>query len=137
MFNVEVFNRDGAALVLGPDLLLAPQPWTFAAAGGPKAAEIRASGDRSALKDILLNWLDYRVLVTSPSGGPCWWGYVHEIALTLGGLEITASLEWLRNRVAVTYTALEGGAEKALTTAWILDFDRLGRGICGGLLGWI
>jgi hypothetical protein len=121
MFNVEVFNRDGAALVLGPDLLLAPQPWTFAAAGGPKAAEIRASGDRSALKDILLNWLDYRVLVTSPSGGPCWWGYVHEIALTLDGLEITASLEGLRNRVAVTYTALEGGAEKALTTAWAED----------------
>jgi len=118
---VEVFNRDGAAVVLGPELTLTPQLWTGAAVGGPKAAEIAATGSRAALKDILLNWLDYRVQISTPSGGPAWWGYVHEVALTLDGVEVTASLEGLRNRVAVTYTSLEGGAETALTTAWAED----------------
>ena len=68
-------------------------------------------GARAALKNILLNWTGYRVTVTTPSGGPCWWGYVHEVALSLDGVEIVASLDRLRNRVAITYTALQGGVE--------------------------
>ena len=120
-FGVQLTGRAGQQVTVQSDMQFAPVSWTAAAVGGPKAAEITLAGSRSALKDALLNWLGFGVQVTTPSGGPCWWGYVHEVALTLDGAEIVASLDRLRNRVAVTYTALQGGIETALTTEWADD----------------
>ena len=120
-FSVEVFDRAMAPVTGLGDLSLRPLPWSAAASGGPKAAEIEATGSRAALKHILLNWLRYGVTITTPSAGPCWWGYVHEVALTLDGVEIVSSLDNLRNRVAITYSSLEGAVESALTTPWAED----------------
>ena len=120
-FGVEVAGRRGEVVTSQADITFSPVTWTAAAVGGPASAEIAVTGARAALKSILLNWTGYRVTVTTPSGGPCWWGYVHEVALSLDGVEIVASLDRLRNRVAITYTALQGGVETALTTAWADD----------------
>jgi len=126
-FGVQLTGRAGQQVTVQSDMQFAPVSWTAAAVGGPKAAEITLTGSRSALKDALLNWLGFGVQVTTPSGGPCWWGYVHEVALTLDGAEIVASLDRLRNRVAVTYTALQGGIETALTTEWADDLASQGQ----------
>jgi hypothetical protein len=120
-FGVEFSDRAGAALAGLDDVTFRPTSWTAAAFGGPKVAEIEATGGRAALKSILLNWLGYGVNITTPSAGACWWGYVHELSLTIDGAEIVASLETVRNRVAVTYTSLDGAIESALTTAWADD----------------
>lgn len=120
-FGVELSDRSAQPVTALGDLSLRVLPWSGAASGGPRAAEIEATGSRAALKDVLLNWLHYAVTITTPSGGPCWWGYVHEVALTIDGVEIVASLDTLRNRIAITYTSLEGALESALTTPWAED----------------
>lgn len=130
-FGVEVLNRANGPVVIPPDLALTPQPLTCAAHGGPKTAEITATGPRAILKHMLMHWLDYRVIVTTPTGGPAWWGYVHEAALSLDGIAITATMDGVHNRVAVTYTALEGAIEESLTTAWAEDLASQGEyGVC-------
>lgn len=126
-FGVELYDRAGGPLAALGDVRLTPQPWGGAARGGPKRAEIEATGSRAALKDMLLNWLRYRVVITTPSAGSCWWGYIHEISLTLDGVEYTASLDGLRNRIAVTYTSVEGAIEGAYTTAWAEDAGSQGQ----------
>ena len=120
-FGVEIYDRAGGAIGNLPDVRLTPLPWSAAALGGPRRAEIEATGSRTALKDMLLNWLRYGVVIATPSGGPCWWGYVHEVALTLDGVEYVATLDNLRNRIAVTYTNTQGGGEAAYTTSWAED----------------
>lgn len=123
MFNFgAVFqDRAGGMLTGLDDVTFKALSWSAAGRGGPKAAEIEATGNRAALKSILMHWLGYGVQVTTPSAGACWWGYVHEVSLTIDGVEIVTSLDTLRNRVAVTYTALDGAVETAATTAWAED----------------
>ena len=123
MFNFgAVFqDRAGGMLTGLDDVTFKALSWSAAGRGGPKAAEIEATGNRAALKSILMHWLGYGVQVTTPSAGACWWGYVHEVSLTIDGVEIVSSLDALRNRVAVTYTALDGAVETAATTAWAED----------------
>ena len=120
-FGVELSDRSRAPVAGLGDVTLRPLSWSGEASGGPKAAEVEATGSRAALKGALLNWLRYEVTITTPSGAACWWGYVHEVALTIDGVEIVSSLDTLRNRVAVIYTTLEGAVEQALTTAWAED----------------
>lgn len=117
-FGVELYDRGGQVLTDQTDLQFKPLSWSASAVGGPKNAEVELSGSRAALKNALLNWLRYRVRIVSPSGSLCWWGYVHEVALSLDGVEITASTDNLRNRIAITYTTTTGAVEQALTTPW-------------------
>ncbi len=126
-FGVELYDRAGSALVVAADMQLTPLTWGGAALGGPRAAEIRATGSRAALKDLLLNALGYRTVITTPSGGPCWWGYVHAVALSIDGVALTASLDGLRNRVAATYSSVEGAVEEAGETAWADDLASQGQ----------
>ena len=120
-FGVELNDRQAALVVALGDVRLRPLSWSALADGGPSAAEIEVTGSRAALKLALLNWLRYGVVITTPSGGPCWWGLVHEVALSIGGVEIVSSLDALRNRIAITYTSLEGAIEQTLTTDWAED----------------
>ena len=85
-FGVELFDRNMAPVTGLGDLTLRPLPWSAAASGGPKAAEIEATGSKAALKFLLLNSLRYGVTILTPAAGPCWWGYVHEVALTINGV---------------------------------------------------
>jgi hypothetical protein len=120
-FGVELADRSLAPVVGLDDVTLRPLSWSGEASGGPKAAEVEATGSRAALKSALLNWLRYGVTITTPAGAACWWGYVHEVALTIDGVQIVSSMDRLRNRIAITYTSLEGAVESALTTAWAED----------------
>lgn len=86
--------------------------------GGPKEATIKIEGPRVDLKNILTTWLRYEVEIQTEKGTPCWWGIIHEVELDLDGLIITASLDNLRNRIAVTYSSLEGTAEQGIITDW-------------------
>jgi hypothetical protein len=82
-FGAVFQDRAGAVLTALGDATFKALTWSGAARGGPKAAEIEATGSRAALKSILLNWLGYGVQITTPSAGACWWGYVHEVSLTI------------------------------------------------------
>ena len=119
-FGAEFENRTGAIITAQADLNFQPLRWKAAANGGPVESEIRVTGTRSGLK-ALRDWLRYPVAIYNPAGSIVWWGFVFEVALQLDGWSITATLDKLRNRVAVTYSSLEGAIESAQTTAWTDD----------------
>jgi hypothetical protein len=119
-FGVEFENRTGAIITVQSDLAFRPLRWKAAASGGPVESEIQVTGTRAGLKS-LRDWLRYPVAIYNPNGSIVWWGFVYEVALQLDGWSISATLDKLRNRVAVTYSSLEGAIESALTTAWTDD----------------
>lgn len=121
IFGVEVFDQFGLGVSHLADMQLMPISWTGSALGGPKVAEIEVTGNKTTLKDMLLNWLRYRIIITSPSGGPCWWGYVHGVVLVLNGVELISTLDNLRNKIAITYSNSETAVEEAFTTEWASD----------------
>ncbi len=118
-FGVQVSSRQGVQQLLPPELTFAPKRWSWSCVGGPKAAEIAVTGGRDALKG-LRQWLRYPVKIVAPTGTVVWWGYIHEVELQLGGLTIVASLDNLRNRVKVLYTATSAGGG-ATDTGWLDD----------------
>jgi hypothetical protein len=120
VFGVEFTTRGGQAVTVQADLEFRPLRWKATANGGPSECEIAVTGTRAGVK-ALRDWLRYGVQVYNPAGSIVWWGYVHEVALQLAGWTVTVSLENLRNRVAVTYSSLEGAIESAQTTAWADD----------------
>lgn len=119
-FGAEFENRTGAIITVQSDLAFRPLRWKSAANGGPVESEIQVRGTRSGLKS-LRDWLRYPVAIYNPAGSVVWWGFVYEVALQLDGWSVTATLDRMRNRVAVTYSSLEGAIESALTTAWADD----------------
>jgi hypothetical protein len=129
-FGVELATRQGQPLTVQTDLEFHPTRWKAAAHGGPQSCGITVTGSRAGLK-ALREWLRYGVAVYTPSGSLCWWGYVHEATVQLDGWAVTATLEGLRNRIAVTYSSLEGAIETAQTTAWADDLaSQAEYGIC-------
>ena len=119
-FSVEFVNRAGQDVIAPPDLRFAPARWSGASLGGPREAEIVVSGSRASIK-ALRNWLRFPVRIVNRRGSICWHGYVHEVEIQLAGLSVVASLDNLRNRIAVTYSATIGAIEEAATTAWAAD----------------
>lgn len=119
-FGAEFENRTGAIITVQSDIAFQPLRWKASASGGPVESEIQVTGTRAGLK-ALRDWLRYPVAIYNPNGSIVWWGFVYEVALQLDGWSVTATLDRLRNRVAVTYSSLEGAIESALTTAWADD----------------
>lgn len=119
-FSVEFVNRAGQDVIAPPDLQFAPARWNGASLGGPRDAEITVTGSRASIK-ALRNWLRFAVRIVNRRGSICWHGYVHEVEIQLAGLAVVASLDNLRNRIAVTYSSTIGAIEEAATTAWAAD----------------
>lgn len=119
-FSVEFSNRTGEGVIVPSELTFLPVRWKGASFGGGKEAEIIVTGGRAGIK-ALRNWLRYGVRIVNRRGANCWHGYIHDVELQLSGLAITASLDDLRNRIAVTYSSTVGAIETAATTAWASD----------------
>lgn len=119
-FGAEFINRASQDVIAPPDLVFTPSRWNGASLGGGKEAEIVVTGSRASVKQ-LRNWLRYGVRIVNRRGAICWSGYVHEVEIQLSGLSIVASLDNLRNKIAVTYSATIGAIEEAATTAWASD----------------
>lgn len=91
--------------------------------GGCDSAEIAVSGPATALWDAL-NWLKRPVVTINSLGNWTWWGYVHEVRISLGGLTVGVSLERMFNYVNVVWT--EPGADgtpERKETGWAQDSD--------------
>lgn len=94
--------------------------YSHAAIGGPKLAQINVTGDELAIWEII-DYLRSPVSIHSDLGDCVWWGYVAEVAVTIGALEISVTIDSMRNRVA---TAYQDEATKArATTSWVSDSD--------------
>ncbi|MFP4344258.1 MAG: hypothetical protein ACLFU8_06170 [Anaerolineales bacterium] len=118
-------KRDFSDPVGFPDLQFSPQRYGWAALGGPDFAEIAVAGEARGLWS-LLNWLRAPVEITDERDVPVWWGYVDEIVVQVGAIEVGVSLRYMVNRVAVTYSYVPPGSSTVgtrATTGWVQDDD--------------
>jgi hypothetical protein len=110
-----ILTRADGAQIYTP-LTVAPVRYNHAALGGPDAAELRATGDKNALADVL-TWLACRVTIYNESGLPVWWGLVQAATVTLDGVEYSLDASAIVNRMAVLYTDESGAAQQTLWTS--------------------
>lgn len=97
--------------------------FSHVARGGPETAKATMKGDVVTLTQYLI-LLRSPVTIYSPFGIKVWWGYLHEMTLKIGALEITVSLDEMYNRVWVIYNRVDpgrSGVGTQVTTAYAED----------------
>jgi hypothetical protein len=109
-----------------PGGAVAIERFAFDAVGGCKSAKLVCNDeDEWALFD-LLERLRQPVEIRNERGGVIWWGYVHEVQVSVGAIQIGASLDTMSNSVAVAYSqsapGSTGSGERA-TTSYSTDAD--------------
>lgn len=117
--NIVFLERNSDTGRFPPPVKFAVENYSIAAVGGPRRANIRATGRIDDLV-ALLDWL--RVKVRIDDGGiVTWWGYIHRVVVEYLGVRISADLDRIANRIAVAYT-LVGSGEATVgdreTTSW-------------------
>lgn len=113
---VQVRDRDGVPFVLPSSLSLRPLRYRTDAQGGHVFATLRADADGLALWR-LIGWLRYRVEIHDNLGIPVWWGYIHSVNVSTGGVGVGISLDSMANRVACIWSNDDTGG----TTTWAED----------------
>ena len=125
-----VFASQGQGYQIGiPNVEFSVTNFTNKNTGGAYSAEISASGSIeavAALSDLLMCGVD----VLNDRNDGVWWGFVREVVISIGNVEIGFSIDGMYNKVQVAYTeALTGtgvyGARK--TTSWVTDTDSISR----------
>ena len=118
-------NRDFSPRLDRKDLKFTVNSYSYEAVGGCKEMSVTATGGELALWD-LINWLRFPVIKYNKVGAPVWWGYVHQVAVRQGALEVAASLDSMSNRVAVAYSYVAPGTQTVgtrKTTDWVDKAD--------------
>lgn len=118
-------NRDFSDAVTFPDVRLEIQRYSHHAIGGPQIATMTAYGSELMLWE-LLEWLRSPVEILDEYNDKVWWGFVQEITVRIGAIEVGVSLATMFNNVAVAYSHVDPGSEEAgtrATTAWAQDDD--------------
>lgn len=119
MFTADI--RSSSEYPVGVGMALTPTRWSDAEFGGPDMATIEVAGEGAQL-GVVRSWLGYRVSILNPAGTEVWWGFVNEIEVRDGVTALTMSLDDVANRVAVSYTVVDGaGSSTSETTAWAED----------------
>ncbi len=115
------------AVRLPADLTLVPQSWSATDRGGPRQAEVMASGGAEAVA-ALAGWLGDRLEIYNRDGTLVWYGIIWDIELSIDRVVINFSLDAIYNRVAVIYPArLPDGSEESRTTPWVEDTRSVAR----------
>lgn len=117
-FAVRLADRYGVAVAT--QLTLIPVRYTWAAVGGPEAAELTVEGADDSYEQVF-GMLGGRLTILAPDGTPVWWGLVHEATVTAGGVEYGLSLARMANRIAVLYSVETEDGALAAQTAWAED----------------
>jgi len=122
-FTTQFEDRTFAPVLFGTALRFTPVRFSMASMWGPKACEIHAEGDETAIFR-LMDWLRYGVKVLDEYGTPCWWGFIAEVEITIGGYSFGLSLDSMANTIAVAYNQIVAGQSSSgsrTTTAWSQD----------------
>ncbi|MHB9032334.1 MAG: hypothetical protein ACYC6L_04715 [Anaerolineae bacterium] len=99
---------------------LIPERYSWHSIGGPQDADIALEGrDERAVWEAL-ELLRCPVEIYNEYQVCVWWGYVHEVSVSVGAITMGVNLDGLANKVAVSY---ETDAGEQATTAWSQDAD--------------
>jgi len=100
--SVRLWDRDFRGLPIPPGLEMSVSGLGWAVPGGPAWADIQVSGRPSNLEQVLM-WLRCPVEISNDTGDHVWWGYVHQVSVTLSGTQYTLSLDKVSNRVTASW----------------------------------
>jgi hypothetical protein len=117
---VNLLDRAFGTPLAPPDVQFEINQYSWAALGGPEQASLTAYGPAMALWE-LLEWLRAPVEIIDERGQAAWWGYVAEVTVRVGAVEVGLSLETMSNAVAVAYSLAAAGSSGAgvrATTGW-------------------
>ena len=109
-------DRNFSTVFVPSSLVFSVRQVTIAAQGGMERCEITATGNAYDLW-ALLGWLRYAVEVLDDLGVPIWWGYAHELYLSVGAISLGISLDGMSNSIAIAYVSDNARG----TTAWSRD----------------
>lgn len=115
------------AAMLPADLVITPLTWSGSDRGGPKQADLIASGSGESLA-TLGGWLGDRLEIYNRFANLVWWGVLWDLELHIDKTVINLSMDNVYNRVAVTYPAiLADGSVESRTTDWAEDANSINR----------
>lgn len=122
-------RRDFLTILYPPDVAWEINRFSFTEIGGPDQASMTAFGDANSLWS-LFNWLRVPVELRDERDSKLWWGYVHEVTVRVGAIEIGVTLDSLYNKIKVVYALVEPGSETSGSredTDWASDNDSIGQ----------
>jgi hypothetical protein len=125
-FNVSFVDGTQAPINTPSHLRFTPTRWSALALGGYNEATIRVTGARVALWE-LSHWLRYGVTIRSEGGAVVWDGYIHEVQISIGAINVGLSLDSMYNAVNVLYAYTGGDGERSAETGWTTDSDSIQR----------
>jgi hypothetical protein len=99
----------------------------WSAIGGCVEASVTAFGPVEALWEII-EMLRCPVKIKDEMARDIWWGYVDEVQVRVGALEIGATLASMNNAVAVAYSFVQPGTQtvgQRKTTAWATNAESI------------
>lgn len=121
------------AMIYNRDLTGAPVGWRglrprvnsleWTVTGGSRAASVTLFGNQDDLWEAL-QWLRCPLVVWDEWRRQCWSGYVNEVQVRVGAVEVRVGLATMTNKVAVRYSYVPPGGEMSgdrMTTAWAED----------------
>ncbi|MFA5714355.1 MAG: choice-of-anchor R domain-containing protein [Candidatus Paceibacterota bacterium] len=113
-----VYQSRAYADVLQLDLDYKIKKYSRAAVGGPKSADIEATGNENNLYR-LLELLRCPVVLYDNHEYKRWWGMISEVTVQSGAVQFGVSIDSMKNKIAVAYTI----DNIRYTTAWSSDAD--------------
>jgi hypothetical protein len=108
---------------LPKDMKLECERYSWHVFGGPEEAEIRVTGLKQNLPDLLFI-LRNGIVIEDDNSEPLWWGYVNRVEIPIDKVRIVADLEEMYNKIAIAYTLVNlGGSSTGTrrTTDWKSD----------------
>lgn len=116
------YDRALARMSMPPHLRYTVNRCNWSAIGGPQESTITVYGPEEEIWE-LIEMLRCGVEIDAETG-TIWWGYIEEVMIRTGALEIGASLVGMANRIAVAYSYVAPGTStvgQRRTTPWAVD----------------
>jgi len=126
--DLELYRRDFGSPVVVPDVEIHVDRFSWEAMGGPSDAAATVYGEERQLWE-LMELLRSPAWIREPYGEPVWWGYLHEVTVRVGAIQVGVSLDGMYNRISVAYgqlDATESGPGDRATTSWAQNDDSAG-----------
>ena len=73
----------------------------------------------------LCDWLRAPIEIIDDQGAAIWWGYIAEVTVTTGAIELGLSVDTMANRIAVQYQDPGSGTQVQARTGWLEDADSI------------
>jgi hypothetical protein len=119
--NPVFWMRDFSKLLTPLKVIYKIGPYSHSVIGGPKKAEIHATGTELELWE-LAEYARRPVHIFSDKGDATWWGFVAEILLNVGLWSVGINIDSMANYIAVAYEDDANGGLPA-KTAWAEAVD--------------